>query len=62
MKLVEYMPPFLKNVVEFNKIFDAEDVEIESMRYLIDSILREVIVKSALVIWLHVPVLFLLLS
>ena len=47
MKLVEYMPPFLKNVVEFNKIFDAEDVEIESMRYLIDSILREVIVKSA---------------
>lgn len=32
MKLVEYMPPFLKNVVEFNKIFDAEDVEIESMR------------------------------
>ncbi len=47
MKLVEYMPPYLKNVIEFNKIFDAEDVEIESMRYLIDKILKEVIVKTA---------------
>ena len=47
MKLVEYMPPFLKNVLEFNKIFDAEDIEVEDMRYLIDKILREVIVKKA---------------
>lgn len=47
MKLVEYMPPYLKNVLEFNKIFDAEDIEIENMRYLIDKVLREVIVKTA---------------
>ncbi len=47
MKLVEYMPPYLKNVLEFNKIFDTEDIEIENMRYLINKILREVIVKTA---------------
>ena len=47
MKLVEYMPPYLKNVLEFNKIFDAEDIEIENMRYLIDKVLKEVIVKTA---------------
>ena len=35
MKLIEYMPPYLKNVLEFIKIFDAEDIEIENMRYLI---------------------------
>ena len=47
MKLVEYMPPYLKNVLEFNKIFDTEDIEIENMRYLINKILREVIVKTS---------------
>lgn len=47
MKLIEYMPPYLKNVLEFIKIFDAEDIEIENMRYLIDKILKEVIVKTA---------------
>lgn len=47
MKLVEYMPPYLKNVLEFNKIFDAEDIEVENMRYSINTMLREVIVKTA---------------
>ena len=47
MKLIEYMPPYLKNVLEFIKIFDAEDIEIENIRYLIDKMLKEVIVKEA---------------
>ena len=47
MKLIEYMPPYLKNVLEFIKIFDTEDIEIENMRYLIDKVLKEVIVKTA---------------
>ncbi|MCI9015983.1 MAG: DUF2313 domain-containing protein [Clostridia bacterium] len=47
MKLVEYMPPYLKNVLEYNKIFDAEDIEIENMRHSINTVLREVIVKTA---------------
>ena len=47
MKLLEYLPPFLQNVKEFIKIFEAEDFEIEYERYLIDSILRETIVKTA---------------
>ena len=47
MKLIEYMPPYLKNVLEFNKIFDAEDIEVDDMRLLIDKVLREVIVKKA---------------
>lgn len=47
MKLIEYMPPYLRNVLEFIKIFDAEDIEIENMRYLIDKVTKEVIVKTA---------------
>lgn len=47
MKLIEYMPPYLKNVLEFIKIFDAEDIEVQNIRYLIDKILKEVIVKDA---------------
>ena len=47
MKLIEYMPPFLQNILEYNKIFETEDVEIENMRFLIDKILSEVIVKKA---------------
>ena len=47
MKLIEYMPPYLKNVLEFIKIFDAEDIEVQNIRYLIDKMLKEVIVKEA---------------
>lgn len=47
MKLIGYMPPYLKNVLEFIKIFDAEDIEVQNIRYLIDKMLKEVIVKTA---------------
>ena len=47
MKLINYMPQFLKNVREFNEIFDAEDFELEIMREQIDKILKEVIVNTA---------------
>lgn len=46
-KLIEYMPPFLKDVREFNKIFDAEDIELENLNYNIKKMLTEVIVKMA---------------
>ncbi len=47
MKLINYMPQFLKNVREFNEIFNAEDFELEFMREQIDKILKEVIVNTA---------------
>ena len=46
-KLIEYMPPFLKNIREFNKIFDAEDIELEDLNYNVKKMLTEVIVKMA---------------
>ena len=46
-KLIEYMPPFLKNIREFNKIFDAEDIELEDLNYNLKKMLTEVIVKTA---------------
>lgn len=47
MKLIEYMPPFLKNIREYNKIFDTEDIEIEKLRSQIDLMLTEKIVNLA---------------
>ena len=46
-KLIEYMPPFLKNIREFNKISDAEDIELEDLNYNLKKMLTEVIVKTA---------------
>ncbi len=46
-KLIEYMPPFLKDIREFNKIFDAEDIELEELDYNVKKMLTEVIVKTA---------------
>lgn len=47
MKLIEYLPPFLKNVREFNEIFEAEDFELENLKNEIQKILKEVIVREA---------------
>ncbi|MBQ2937642.1 MAG: DUF2313 domain-containing protein [Clostridia bacterium] len=47
MKLKEYMPPFLTQVREFNEIFEAEDVELDALKKEIDSILKEVVVRTA---------------
>ncbi len=47
MKLINYMPPFLKNVREFNRIFNAEDIEIDKLKEEIDNMLKEVIVRTA---------------
>lgn len=46
-KLIEYMPPFLKSIREFNKIFDAEDIEINNLNAKMNLLLTEVIVNSA---------------
>lgn len=47
MNLIKYMPPFLKEVREFKGIFGAEDIQIEKLNNQINSMLREVIVKTA---------------
>ena len=47
MKLKEYMPPFLTQVREFNEIFEAEDIELDALKSEIDSILKEIIVRTA---------------
>lgn len=47
MNLIKYMPPFLKEVREFKEIFGAEDIQIEKLNNQINSMLREVIVKTA---------------
>lgn len=45
--LIEYMPPFLKNIREYNKIFDAEDIELQNLNASMNLLLTEVIVNSA---------------
>lgn len=45
--LIEYMPPFLKDIREYNKIFDAEDIELQSLNSNMNLLLTEVIVNSA---------------
>ena len=47
MKLVEYMPPYLKNVLEFNIISNIEDVELKKIQDRIEEILKEVVVATA---------------
>lgn len=47
MKLIEYMPPFLKNIREYNKIFEAEDIELEKIREQVNLMLTEKIVNLA---------------
>ena len=47
MNLIKYMPPCLKEVREFKEIFGAEDIQIEKLNNQINSMLREVIVKTA---------------
>lgn len=47
MKLIEYMPQYLKNIREFQEIFKSEDEQLEYMSNLIAKMLTEVIVKTA---------------
>lgn len=47
MKLIEYMPPFLRDVREFIKIFEAEDDVVEKLSNDVKSLTKEVIVKTA---------------
>lgn len=46
-KLIDYMPPFLKGVREYNIIFNAEDTELEDLEKNMNLLLTEVIVKLA---------------
>lgn len=45
--LIEYMPPFLKNIREYNQIFNAEDIELQNLNVDMNLLLTEVIVNSA---------------
>ncbi len=45
--LIEYIPPFLKEVREYNRIFNAEDIELRNLDMELKSLVTEVIVKTA---------------
>lgn len=45
--LIEYIPPFLKDVREYNRIFVAEDIELRELDENLKSLITEVIVKTA---------------
>ena len=47
MKLNDYMPLFLKNVREFNEIFNVEDDELDNLKSEVDSILLEFSIETA---------------
>lgn len=47
MKLIEYMPNFLKDVREYKAIFSSEDIELDLLKKQIEKILDEVIVSKA---------------
>ena len=47
MNLIEYMPPFLKDVREFKVVFSSEDVELNLLKDKIGQVLDEVIVNKA---------------
>jgi hypothetical protein len=47
VKLINYMPQYLKNIREFQEIFKSEDEQLEYMNILIAKMLTEVIVKTA---------------
>lgn len=47
MKLIDYLPPFLKNVREYKEIFRVVDDELEILSNRIDNILREVRINTA---------------
>ena len=47
MKLIEYMPNFLKDIREYNIIFSNEDIELDLLKEKIEKVLDEVIVSSA---------------
>lgn len=46
-KLIEYLPPFLQDIREYKKIFNAEDIELKKLDKNLKSLLTEVIVKTA---------------
>lgn len=46
-KLIEYLPPFLQDIREYKRIFNAEDIEFKTLDKNLKSLLTEVIVKTA---------------
>ncbi len=47
MKIIEYIPDFLKNIREFKIISNLEDKELENIKLQIDNILKEIIVNTS---------------
>lgn len=47
MKLIEYLPLFLRDFREYKEIFNVEDKEIEKLQLQVENILKEVIVNTA---------------
>lgn len=47
IKIIEYLPNFLRDVYELEKITDTEDIELNNLHIITDSILDETIVENA---------------
>lgn len=47
MKLIEYLPDFLQDIVDFKELFNTEDQEVEKLLLSINSIVREATVQTA---------------
>lgn len=47
MKIIEYIPDFLKNIREIKIISNLEDKELENIKLQIDNILKEIIVNTS---------------
>ncbi len=47
IKIMEYLPNFLHDVYELKKITDTEDIELNNLHIITDSILDETIVENA---------------
>jgi len=47
MKLIEYLPNFMKDIKELQELFDTEDIEVKKLKGEIEKIFSEIIVKTA---------------
>ncbi|MBR3697614.1 MAG: DUF2313 domain-containing protein [Clostridia bacterium] len=45
--IIHYLPPFLREVQEFKKICNVEDIELNTIQQKLDSILNETIIADA---------------
>lgn len=47
MKLIEYLPKFLQEIIEFKELFESDDIELENLKLRLEKVLNEAIINSA---------------